>query len=82
VKGRKRNIVTDTSGSLVHAIVHSADIQDRDGAPIVLQNIRYSFACLNRNRRLAKDFENSIASATAWLVMASVQLPARWIEKA
>ena len=31
VKGRKRHIVTDTTGLLVGAIIHAADIQDRDG---------------------------------------------------
>ena len=36
--------------------------------------VERTFAWLNRNRRLAKDFENSIESATAWLFMASVQL--------
>jgi transposase len=46
VKGRKRHIITDTNGFLVHAIIHSADIQDRDGAPIVLSDIRYSFPWL------------------------------------
>ena len=135
VKGRKRRIITDTSGFLVHAIFHSADIQDRDGAPMVLRDTRYSFpwlrhvfadggyardklktalteigdwtievikrsdrvkgfvvlprrwvvertfAWLNRNRRLAKDFEQTIASATAWLFMASVQILARRIAK-
>jgi len=43
VKGRKRHIITDTNGYLVHAIVHAADIQDRDGAPLVLTDIRSSF---------------------------------------
>jgi transposase len=135
-KGRKRHIITDTNGFLVHAVIHSADIQDRDGAPLVLVGIRSSipwlrhvfadggyagdklrkaltkigdwtieiikrsdrakgfiilprrwvvertFAWLNRNRRLAKDFEQSIASATAWLFMASVQLLARRIARA
>lgn len=38
-KGRKRPIVTDTDGNLVHAIVHPADVQDRDGAPLVLAKI-------------------------------------------
>ena len=33
-----------------------------------------TLAWLNRNRRLAKDFEASIASAKAWLLIASVQL--------
>ncbi len=32
----KRHIVTDTDGNLVHAVVHPADVQDRDGAPLVL----------------------------------------------
>ncbi len=33
-----------------------------------------TFAWPGRNRRLAKDFENTIESATAWLFMASVYL--------
>ena len=127
-KGRKRHILTDTKGNLVHAVVHTADIQDRDGAPLVLAGVitrfpwlRHVFAdggyageklrdalkpmgawsieiikrsdtakgfellprrwvvertiaWLNRNRRLAKDFEQTIASATAWLFIASIQL--------
>jgi transposase len=32
VKGRKRHIVTDTQGHFVGLQVHTADIQDRDGA--------------------------------------------------
>jgi transposase len=32
------------------------------------------FAWLNRNRRLAKNFEGSIASAKAWVYLASIQL--------
>ena len=131
VKGRKRHILTDTGGLLVTALVHGANIQDRDGAPAVLASIRYAFpwlrhvfadgayagpkledalrrlgqwtleivkrsdaaqgfeviprrwvvertlAWLNRNRRLAKDFEATIASAEAWLFLASVQLLTR-----
>ena len=34
-------------------------------------------ALLNRNRRLAKDFEATIAGAKAWLYLASVQLTIR-----
>jgi len=131
IKGRKRHILTDTAGLLVTALVHTADIQDRDGAPDVLAQIRASFpwlrhvfadggyagdklrdamagrgdwvieiikrsdaakgfvllprrwvvertfAWLGRNRRLAKDFEKSIESSTAWIFMASVQLISR-----
>jgi len=31
VKGKKRHILVDTEGLLMHAIVHAADVQDRDG---------------------------------------------------
>nr|WP_281040259.1 transposase [Rhizobium ruizarguesonis] len=39
IKGRKRHIVVDTLGLMVGLVVHSADIQDRDGAPAVLKTI-------------------------------------------
>jgi putative transposase len=131
ITGRKRHIITDTLGFLVGAIVHGANVQDRDGAPDVLRSIRANFpwlrhvfadggyagkklkaalakigrwtiqivkrsdtaqgfeviprrwvvertfAWLGRNRRLAKDFERTIESATAWLFMASVQMITR-----
>jgi transposase len=131
VNGRKRHILTDTLGLMIEAVVHTADIQDRDGGPLVLRNIRGRFpflthifadggyagekfagalaetgnwsieiikrsdtakgfvllprrwvvertlAWLSRNRRLAKDFESTIESATAWLFLASVQLLTR-----
>lgn len=41
--------------------------------------VERTFAWLSRNRRLAKDFERTIESATAWLVMASVQMIKRRI---
>ena len=120
----------------MHALVHAADIQDRDGAPDVLGAIRAAFpwlrhvfadgayagsklrntlaqlgtwtleivkrsdaatgftvlprrwvvertiAWLNRNRRLAKDFEATIASAEAWLYLASVQIIIRRLARA
>ena len=31
IKGKKRHILVDTIGLLLHALVHPADIQDRDG---------------------------------------------------
>ena len=43
VKGRKRHILTDTGGLLVSALIHAASIQDRDGAPDVLNAIRAAF---------------------------------------
>ncbi|MET4448605.1 transposase [Bradyrhizobium sp. GM2.2] len=41
--------------------------------------VERTFAWLGRNRRLAKDFERTIESATAWLFLASVQLMTRRI---
>ena len=46
VKGRKRHVLTDTAGLLVTAIVHVANVQDRDGAPDLLQGVRHSFPWL------------------------------------
>jgi len=131
IKGRKRHILTDTNGMLTAAIVHEADIQDRDGAVPLLTSARNAWpwlrhvfadggyagskleealvkagrwtlqivkrsdtakgfellprrwvvertlAWLNRNRRLAKDFEATIESAKAWLMIASVKLMIR-----
>ncbi len=121
IVGRKRHIIVDTLGLMVGLVIHSACIQDRDGAPDVLKTIlirwpwlRYisadggyagpklkgrlekigkftleiikrsdkakgfkllprrwvverAFAWFGRCRRLAKDFEKTIASAEAWV---------------
>lgn len=37
--GRKRHIVVDTLGLMVGLLIHSAGIQDRDGAPDVVKTI-------------------------------------------
>ena len=44
--------------------------------------VERTLAWLNRNRRLAKDFEATIASAKAWLYLASVQLLIRRLARA
>jgi putative transposase len=44
--------------------------------------IERTFAWLGRNRRLAKDFEQSIASSQAWLLIASVQFLSRRLARA
>ena len=135
IKGRKRHIVTDMVGLLVGLVVHSAGIQDRDGAPDVLKAIvsRYpslrhifadggyagpklrdalkalgkwtvqivkrsdtaegfevlprrwvverTFAWLNRCRRLSKDWEKSIASAEAWILIAHIRRGTRHLAR-
>src|ERR1051325_2042839 len=36
IGGRKRHILVDTTGLVIRARVHSADVTDRDGAMLVL----------------------------------------------
>jgi len=44
--------------------------------------VERTFAWLNRNRRLAKDFEATLESALAWLFIASVKLMSRRLARA
>lgn len=46
VNGRKRHILTDTLGLIITVIVHSAGIQDRDGAKLLLPGIYHQFTRL------------------------------------
>jgi transposase len=39
INGKKRHILVDTLGLLLHAVVHPADIQDRDGGVLVLSTL-------------------------------------------
>jgi transposase len=136
IKGRKRHILTDTEGNMLGAITHTANIQDRDGAPNVVADTKESFptlahlfadggyagqkleaalhdmdgptieivkrpdgakgfvliarrwvvertfAWLGRCRRLAKDWEATIASSDAWLLIASIRRTTRLIARA
>ncbi|TAN35394.1 IS5 family transposase [Patescibacteria group bacterium] len=43
VNGRKRHILVDTLGLILEVVVHAADIQDRDGAKLVLKRIKKHF---------------------------------------
>ena len=45
-KGRKRHMLTDTIGLMLVMIVQSAGVQDRDGAPEVLNFARFRFPWL------------------------------------
>ncbi len=40
VSGRKRHILVDTLGLILAAVVHAANIQDRDGARLVLEKVK------------------------------------------
>lgn len=48
INGRKRHILVDTLGLLLLVIVHSAGIQDRDGARIVLAPLANRFSQLRK----------------------------------
>jgi putative transposase len=48
VNGRKRHLVVDTLGLVVAAVVHSAGIQDRDGAKLVLKKLVGRFPRLKK----------------------------------
>ena len=48
MNGRKRHIVVDTQGLLLAVAVHPANIQDRDGAKLVLSQLLGRFPRLER----------------------------------
>src|ERR1700710_686303 len=48
VLGRKRHVLVDTLGLLLSVVVHPADIQDRDGARLVLEAARPLFPFIER----------------------------------
>src|SRR6266545_7525430 len=39
IKGKKRHILVDTQGLLMHAIVHGAEVQDRDGGALLMASL-------------------------------------------
>jgi len=39
INGRKRHILVDTVGNLLDVVVHAADIQDRDGAKLLMNKL-------------------------------------------
>lgn len=74
----------------MQAIVHAADIQDRDGGVVLMASlfglfpflpkrwiVERTIAWLNRCRRLAKDWENLNRRALAFLRFASIRLMLR-----
>lgn len=72
IKGRKRHIATDTLGHIMTAVVHPADIQDRDGAFLVAARIRSLFPWL---RHLIADggyagekLRNGLAQIGQWTI--------------
>lgn len=132
VKGKKRHVLVDTLGLVLHALVSPANVQDRDGGGLLFAALGERFpllaklfadgayqgpqfaqalatrrpqvqieivtrsdqvkgfavlpkrwivertlAWLNRCRRLAKDFENRLRYALAFVHLASIRLMVR-----
>src|ERR1039458_7364694 len=48
IKGKKRHVLVDTVGLLLHALVTSADVQDRDGGLLVLSTLFARFPFLKK----------------------------------
>ena len=46
IKGRKRHLLVDTLGLVLAVVVHAANIQDRDGAKLVLARLTRKFSRL------------------------------------
>lgn len=91
VSGRKRHILVDTFGFLLLVVVHRANIQDRDGAKLVLEKAKGRFPRLQRiwaDGGYAGKLVDWVAECCAWvldIVKRSDQavgfevLPKRWI---
>jgi transposase len=75
--GDKLKTALGNLGRWTLAIVKRA--ADADGFRVLPRRwvVERTLAWLNRNRRLAKDFEATIASAESWIMMASVKLLSR-----
>jgi putative transposase len=43
INGRKRHLLVDTLGLVIAVVVHAANLQDRDGAKLVLATLRHRF---------------------------------------
>jgi transposase len=48
IKGKKRHLLVDTEGLVLQAIVHAADIQDRDGGVLLLASLFGLFPFLRK----------------------------------
>jgi putative transposase len=91
VKGRKRHILVDTLGLLLTVVVHAANIQDRDGAKLVLEKARGKFlrlALIWADGGYAGKLIEWVQQSCGWLleivkrradVQGFVVLPRRWV---
>lgn len=55
MKGRKRHVLVDTLGLILAVVVHGADVQDRDGAKLLLERAHADPALLARLEKVWAD---------------------------
>lgn len=91
MNGRKRHILVDTLGLLLTVVVHAANVQDRDGAKLVLEKARGKFLRLTlvwADGGYAGKLIEWVQETCGWLleivkrnddVQGFVVLPRRWI---
>ncbi len=93
IKGKKRHILVDTQGLLMHAIVHAADVQDRDGGALLMASLFGAFPFLIKlyadGGYQGPEFQSAIKRILARLNVEIVKrsgqatgfiaLPKRWI---
>jgi transposase len=93
IKGKKRHVLVDTLGLLLHALVTAADVQDRDGGLMVLSTLFGRFPFLTKlfadSAYAGPVFDDGLANAMPDLmteivrrcdqVKGFVVLPKRWI---
>jgi len=93
IKGKKRHVLVDTLGLLLHALVTSAGVQDRDGGLLVLSTLFGQFPFLEKlfadSAYAGPVFHDGLTNALPGLVTEIVRrcdqakgfvvLPKRWI---
>src|SRR5260370_35804648 len=93
VKGKKRHILGDTLGLRLHAIIHPADIQDRDGGILLLATLFGMYPFLKKlfadGGYQGPDFQKALAKILPQLETEIVKrsdrtkgfvvLPRRWV---
>ena len=91
ISGRKRHIVVDTLGLIMELVVHAANIQDREGAMLVLKLLNVKFPRLEKiwaDGGYAGQLIGCTAKAGGWLLEIVkrtdrlpkfIVLPKRWI---
>lgn len=93
IKGKKRHILVDTQGLMLQAIVHAADIQDRDGGAMLMATLFGLFPFLLKlyadGGYQGAEFRNALAGIIAQIDVEIVKrsdaakgfvvLPRRWV---